>query len=64
MEEGDRILDVAAGKHNFTVATEQGKIYASSYIFYRHFEKCRFNTEKNEDYPFELKLPDPSFKAK
>ncbi len=45
------------------MATDNGKIYASSYIFYRYFEGCRFNEEKNEDYPFLLRLPDESLKA-
>lgn len=63
LDEDDRISDVTAGKHYTAVATDKGKIYASSYIFYRHFTGCRYNQEENEDYPFLLKLPDESLMA-
>ena len=52
------MIDVACGKHYTTVATQNGKVYASGYIFYRHFYDSRSNPENNEDYPFELRLPD------
>lgn len=58
MEEGDRIVDVAAGKHFVAVTSEQGKVYASGYIFYRRFAECRYNRQSDEDYPFQLKLPE------
>lgn len=58
MEEGDRIVDVAAGKHFVAVTSEQGKVYASGYIFYRNFSECRYNRQSDEDYPFQLKLPE------
>ena len=38
--------------------TERGKVYCGGYIFYRHFSECRYNRESNEDYPFELRMPD------
>ena len=58
LEDGDKMIDVACGKHYTTVATKNGKVYASGYIFYRHFNDSRRNPENNEDYPFELRLPD------
>ena len=62
LEDGDSIVDLTAGKHYTAVATANGKIYAGGYIFYRHFQDCRHNREQNEDYPFELRVPD-GFKA-
>lgn len=59
LEEGDRIVDVTAGKHFTAVTTEQGKVYATGYIFYRHFStECRYNRQNDEDYPYQLRLPE------
>ena len=58
LEDDDKIHDITAGKHYTAVVTEQGKVYAAGYIFYRHFSGCRYNKESDEDYPFELKLPE------
>ena len=63
IEDGDKLMDVAGGRNQAIVATERGKIYATSYMFYRHFNDCRHNSENNEDYPFELRMPE-GFKAK
>ena len=62
-EEGDKMIDVCGGKNFTVVATERGKIFATSYMFWRQFQECRYNQENNEDYPHELRLPD-GFKAK
>ena len=37
LEDGDKIVDCTGGKNFTAVVTEQGKIYAASYMFYRHF---------------------------
>ena len=37
VEEGDKYVDIAAGKHYTAVVTAKGKIYASGYIFFRYF---------------------------
>ena len=63
MADNDKIIDYCGGKNFTAVVTEQGKIYAASYIFYRNFSACRSNPENNEDYPFEIRMPD-GFKAK
>lgn len=56
LEDGDQIVDIGAGKHHVIVATKNGKVYASGYIFWRYLSDCRYNRESDEDYPFELKL--------
>ena len=58
VEDGDTIVDMTAGKHYTAVVTANGKLLASGYIFYRHFQECRLNTENNEDYPFEMRMPE------
>lgn len=58
LEEGDKIVDLTAGKHYTAAVTERGKVYCGGYVFYRHFSDCRYNREQNEDYPFELRMPD------
>lgn len=63
IEDGDKLVDVCGGKNFTAVVTERGKIFATSYMFYRKFTECRHNSENNEDYPFELRLPE-GFKAK
>mmetsp|Transcript_21015 Transcript_21015/g.28264 ORF Transcript_21015/g.28264 Transcript_21015/m.28264 type:complete len:249 (+) Transcript_21015:2219-2965(+) len=63
MEAGDKIVDCCGGKNFVAVVTEQGKIFAAGYIFYRNFQGCRSNPENNEDYPFEIRMPQ-GFKAK
>ena len=62
LEDGDKVTDIAGGKCHVVIATQNGKIYGSGYTFYRHFSNCHFNSENNEDYPYELKLPE-GFKA-
>ena len=62
-EEGDKMVDVCGGKNFTIIATERGRIFATSYMFWRQFQECRYNQENNEDYPFELKLPE-GYKAK
>jgi len=37
LEDGDKIVDCCGGKNYTAVVTEQGKIYAAGYIFYRNF---------------------------
>ena len=63
IEAGDKLIDCCGGKHYCAVATQNGKIYAAGYVYYRNFEGCRNNPENNEDYPFELRLPE-GYKAK
>jgi len=63
IDQGDKLVDVAGGKNFSIVMTEQGRIYATGYMFWRYFSECRRNNENNEDYPFELRLP-PGWKAK
>lgn len=58
IEEGDKIVDLTAGKHYTAAVTERGKVYCGGYVFFRHFGDCRYNRESNEDYPFELRMPD------
>ena len=43
MDEGDKMIDVTGGKNFVAVATERGKVYGSSYMFFRHFQECRSN---------------------
>ena len=57
-EEDDKLVDVVGGKNYTAVLTEKGRIYASSYIFWRNHEHCRSNPENYEDTPYELKLPE------
>lgn len=59
LEEGEKIVDITAGKHYTAIVTDRGRVKCGGYIFYRHFSSCRYNPESNEDYEFELKLPDP-----
>ena len=63
LEEGDKIVDITGGKHYHAVVTEKGQVRCGGYIFYRHFGDCRNNPESNEDYEFQLNLPD-GYKAK
>ena len=63
IDEGDKLVDVAGGKNFAIVMTERGKIYATGYMFWQYFSNCRHNNENNEDYPFELRLPE-GYKAK
>ena len=63
LEEGDKLVGCAGGKNFAVVLSQQGKIYATGYVFYRHFSACRHNTQNNEDYPFILNMPD-TWKAK
>ena len=63
MADNDKIVDICGGKHYTALVSEQGKVYASGYVFYRNFNGCRSNPENNEDYPFELRMPD-GFNAK
>ena len=58
LPEGEKITDIAGGKNFMIVATQNGRVWASSYMFYRYFSSCRENPERNEDYPFELKMPE------
>ena len=53
-----QIVDVAGGKHFMIACTAKGKVYASGYLFYRAVETIRSNTENDEDYPYELRVPD------
>ena len=63
LEENERIVDITAGKHYTAIVTDRGRIKCGGYIFYRYFSDCRYNPEQNEDYEFELRLPD-DYKAK
>ena len=58
IEEGDKLVGCAGGKNFAIVCTERGKVFATSYMFYRYFSECRHNPENNEDYPFELRMPE------
>ena len=58
MEEGDSIVDLTGGRHYTAIATKNGKVYASGYMFYRVFSGCRRNNQNDEDYPYELRMPD------
>ena len=44
LEEGDKMIDLACGKHYTAVATQNGKVYATGYLFYRAFSSCRRNS--------------------
>ena len=44
LEEGDKLVGCAGGKNFAVVSSQQGKIYATGYVFYRHFSACRHNT--------------------
>ena len=57
-DEDDKLIDVVGGKNYTAVLTEKGKVFASSYIFWRHFAGCRENPESYEDTPYQLKLPE------
>ena len=57
IDDGDKIIDIASGKHFLICVTEQGKCYGSGYIFYRYLSQCRRNSQNDEDHPYELKLP-------
>ena len=59
----EKYVDVSGGKHFVAVVTESGKLYASGYTFYRAFSSCRFNRQHDEDYPYELRLPEGYRKA-
>ena len=57
-DEDDKLVDVVGGRNYTAVLTEKGRIFATSYIFWRSFSGCRENPENYEDTPFELKLPE------
>lgn len=42
--ENDKIIDCAGGKSQIVIATEQGKVYGTGYLFYRRFNNCRHNS--------------------
>ena len=58
LDDGAKIVDVAAGKHFVAVLSSNGKVYAGSHRLYHYFRECRSNTENSEGYPYQLKLPE------
>ena len=59
IDKGDQIKDILAGKNFIMIITEQSKMYAQGYVFYRYLsDSQRYNDERYEDYPFEIKLPE------
>ena len=59
IEAGDKIVGCAGGKNFLIVMTKNGKVYATSYMFFRYFSGCRHqNRSSDEDYPFEIRMPD------
>ena len=54
----DKIVDICGGKSHMIVMTEGGRVYASGYTLYRNLSESRSNPENNEDYPFEIRMPD------
>ena len=62
-DQADKIVDVSLGKHFIMIVTESGKVYGSGYVFYRYLSRCRENSQRDEDYPYLIKMPD-GYKAK
>ena len=57
-DQTDKFVDIALGKRQIALVTQSGKVYGSSYQFYRNIQEAsRKNEQDNEDYPFEIILP-------
>ena len=56
--EDDKIVDVTLGKNFIIVVTESGECYGAGYYFYRYIGGCRDNSQRDEDYPYKIKMPD------
>ena len=51
------------GKQYLAIVTERGKLYASGFIFYRCMIGCRRNRQNDEDFPYELTMPDENWRV-
>lgn len=59
LKSDEKIIDVAHGSKEMAAVTNQGRVLARGYMFFRIFDyEVRRNEYNNEDYTFEIDLPD------
>ena len=58
LEAGDKLIDLDGGKHFMIAVSEKGKVYTSGYMMYRVVAPIRHNSQGDEDYPCELRMPE------
>jgi alpha-tubulin suppressor-like RCC1 family protein len=59
LDDDDKFIDIAAGKHFTFAITEKGKMFGAGYLMHRRIRQALAGEQnRDEDKPFEIKLPE------